>query len=257
MQNLLISYIPCRTPTLRYWGDSQSPLSIELKPRSFISIKFYDSVHCVGWNDEHGEHRCPNSAVNTKQCPTCRSRDILRAYASADFAGLEHLKERINNVPTSLYLALFGDVVKCGITATSRVEARLAEQGADMYAELMRFPTREEARRMELLISSEFGITERVMLNEKIECISLSADETKLRDAIAQIREREPFSSFVMPSVSIKRIDYNLPEKASLSWKPSGEVLGAKGVFLFIKKDGENYFVPMHSFKGHLFDFTP
>lgn len=257
MHNILISYAPLPLPSIKYWGSSQHPICLEFKPSSSISLKFSDKIRCVGWSDEYGEHRCANEAINVRKCPSCKSRDIIKAYASADFAGIEHLKERINNIQTSVYLALFGDIVKCGITATRRIEWRLKEQGADMYAEIMRFPTREEAREMEVLVSSELGFTERVMLSEKIGRFFVSPIESKLRDAITQLREKEPFLQFLLPSVSIKKIDYNLPEKASLSWDPSGEVVGAKGIFLFITKEGSNYFIPMNYFKGHLFEFSP
>jgi hypothetical protein len=122
---------------------------------------------CTGWwAPATGRRPCPRRAVidaraTMSQCPLCQSRD----------AGLAIARDRIvdDGREYQLYLAWFAPgMLKVGLTAVSRGNARLLEQAAIAYT-IIATGSLPAIRRAELTLSRSGLATERVRARAKAE----------------------------------------------------------------------------------------
>ncbi|MEM4215877.1 MAG: DUF2797 domain-containing protein [Candidatus Anstonellales archaeon] len=226
-------------------SDGIQSFSLELNKK--ISIEFLEKK-CIGYRGVSGFFPCPNDAINTKQCPTCRFRDISKVYTRLDTSGYEGMEEIFKNRMVSIYLASFGPLVKVGVS--ENVERRVYEQGADFWAEIMRMKA-EEAYSMEQIIKERFGIPDAVHSRKKISV--LCSDENPLPGVIEKMRSDELISPYLKESISLKRNIFTFPKNPRSSKKDiSGKISGWKGQFLFFSDGGENFFADMKAKEGFL-----
>lgn len=206
----------------------------QIEIRGVLSLGFSGPKRCVGYNDGKSWHVCPNSAVNSAQCPTCSCRDIKKIYTRFDFSGYEELREKQKEEPRSIYLAYFGGTkVKCGVTRTERVEERLREQGAVLWCEALRFDDAEEAYVMEQRLQNVFGFRNAMYSNEKIRVLNDIREEV-LESALGKIRSA---GLDLVDGGRINRNGYAVPAEFSVSESLDGEVTGSKGEWIFFRKE--------------------
>nr|WP_239063098.1 DUF2797 domain-containing protein [Streptomyces sp. SID13031] len=106
----------------------------------------------------------------------CSTRTVLAAGGRSGQCADCHAMERSNSVATdtrlddprrySVYLAHHGSVIKVGITAVERGEARLLEQGA-LASTMISAGSLVGARRVEILLGSTLGLPDRVSTSRK------------------------------------------------------------------------------------------
>lgn len=88
-------------------------------------------------------------------------------------------------VPHILYLALFGRIVKVGVTKEKRYERRIREQGAPFATKISRHEDGMEARRAEKILASGEGLRMGVRFEEKVNSIGRVCDVSQANHLIS------------------------------------------------------------------------
>lgn len=128
-----------------------------------LSLQVGSDRRCIGlWHDGR---RIPCAAqaliapqAKTGQCASCAA--IARSRSVATDTALDDTRE------FSVYLAHHGSLVKAGITATERGQARLLEQGA-LSSLVLSAGTLLSARRCEALLTTALGLPQQVHTTRK------------------------------------------------------------------------------------------
>jgi hypothetical protein len=190
-----------------------------------------------------------------KQCGYCKHRDIIKVYARLDFEGFEELKEEYVKQDFSVYLASFGtNIVKCGVTKSERIDTRLWEQGADHWAELMKFNDGNEAYAMENLIQQKFKLRDFVRNDEKLGLLNKPKSSDALCAKVEEIMACKDFNDKLCNSENkINENIFPVPGSFDVSYSINGKVTGSKGQLLFFEKEGKSFVVPMNKMAGRVF----
>jgi hypothetical protein len=152
-----------------------------------------------------------------------------------------------------LYLASFGeDLVKCGVTKSERVEKRLKEQGADYWCELMRFDNGENAYNTETELQNRFALKNFVRNDVKLRLLGKAKSKDLLGRKLEEIKASGEFSDRII-DCSIRKNNFNEPEKFEVTYSVDGKISGCKGNLLFFERDSDNFVVPMHKAIGRVF----
>lgn len=228
-----------------------------------LGMKFSDSVLCTGYQTlDTGNpklktySRCPHRLKGRKQCNHCRHRDISKVYTRLDFEGYEEMREDYTHQEFSVYLAAFGnEIIKCGVTRSGRVEVRTHEQGADYWAELMRFENAEEAYDAEIELQNRFSLGNFVRNDTKLGLLGKPKSPEALENKIKEIKSSDIFekrgSDFC--GSAIRENHYPVPDKFDIAYSVDGLVTGSKSQLLFYEKDGNHFVVPMYRMIGRVF----
>lgn len=131
--------------------------------------------------------------------------------------------------PHVVYLAIFADQVKVGMTRLSRLRERGIEQGADIIVPLQEHPNRQEARRAEQALSKDRGLPQAMSLSVLASCLDDDAAEK------AAMRWEE-LSGSMGPGVEPILLDsyplnglVGVPKVMPTAGKHRGELMGCKG----------------------------
>jgi hypothetical protein len=200
-------------------GSFDGPIYVPCPSRSRVSGPFDQCRACAGtWIPVQECLFEPRCAGDLCDSPLCRKAHVV-------------------------YATFFGDLVKIGMTAGSRLEERAIEQGADAVVRLSLFPNRLAARDAEKDISRRLRAPQRVAGRQVASEIARNPKESELREKYERI------------SASIGN-DYELlgermlildgypgrdrlaglqepPELAVVVGSHSGHLLGLKGRYLF------------------------
>lgn len=195
-------------------------------------------IKCIGYFDGKKRYNCPNRALNTKQCPTCKYRDISKIYTRYDFKGYENLEQEREKKLFSIYLTTFGSIVKAGITENQRVEQRIYEQGGGYYVEVAKL-NGKEAYDFESLLHNGFEIKGAVLGKEKIKSLN-EKDEIGLEkiNEILEILNRK-IPEKINKKIEIKKHEYITPKNFIVSKenKINGKIFGWRGRLFFIEQE--------------------
>jgi hypothetical protein len=223
-------------------GEAGSVTSLELS--GFCDIDFSGRLSCIGYRTPESYLPCANSAIHTRQCPTCAARDVSKAYTVGDFSGYPTLYEEAKTEEYCLYLAGFGsDIVKCGVTRKERFSERMREQGADFGCIAAVFMGPDEIYGAEAAVQSRFNYSNSVRIAQKMR--RLEFDEGKGRGNFESAVELLRASS-LLPDFSprIEQFSQSYPpvKRAQEAHSILGEILGAKGEILFFRSEGGRHF---------------
>ncbi len=227
------------------------------KTRLEGSMRLSFSVHreCIGYKSESSWHACPNSAINTKQCPTCSFRDISRIYTIGDFSNYPHMEKELEKEIYAIYLVAFGeDIIKCGITRKERLEERLAEQGADFGCAIFEVQGPEQVYEIEKRLQWNFDFANAVRVKEKI--ARLSFEKEKARENLEKAAEkvcssRIFYDSAIEPKIFDLSWKYPSVTGAGESDKIEGQVFGSKGHLVFWRDfGGKEFFTNLKAQEG-------
>lgn len=239
-------------PTIIYRQDSGVD-SIALAGEQ--DIVFSDKVACIGFRTPYGYCRCKNSAIHTRQCPTCSALDISRAYTVGDFSGYPALYEEAKKQEYVLYLAGFGeDIVKCGVTRKERFEERMREQGADFGAIVATYQGPDEIYNAEAMLQSRFQFQNSVRLAQKMR--RLEFDHGKARENFDAGLELVKSAGVFASGARVQDFSSSYPrvKKVQATYSVLGEILGAKGeILLFRSESGKHFAVNMRKTVGTFF----
>lgn len=228
--NHVISFFSTSVPTLHYWeGKEESSLPL----KGELTLEFSGPKSCIGFRSRNNRYKCPYKYEGRMQCPFCGSKDISRIYTRHDFAGYEDLQEEFAEHEFSIYLASFGERVKCGVTHAERIKERTREQGADYYAEIMRLRG-QDAYEMERLLQSHFGFCNAVQARTKLKLLG-QENPQPLEDAIVKLESAQPFNEYLLDAPMPQKIDYRLPKEWGVAEHIDGKILCAKGPLLFFE----------------------
>jgi len=105
-----------------------------------------------------------------------RASGLVGARRRKDLCTLCDGTRCLKGVPDCLfthivYLALFGRIIKVGVTRQGRFETRMREQGAQYAMELEAFPDGMKARRREKGLAAERGVRLGIRFDEKVKAI--------------------------------------------------------------------------------------
>jgi hypothetical protein len=247
----LISFRSDREPRVVFWEkDDVREFGLVKKD---LNVKFADSILCTGYRELEGWVRCPHKSKGGKQCDHCRHRDISKVYTRLDFQGFEGMREEYTHQDFSVYLAAFGsDIVKCGVTRSERVGTRTHEQGADYWAELMRFDNGQEAYDAEIELQNRFSLRNFVRNDTKLALLGKPKSSEGLENKMKEIRSSGLFADRLCESV-IRENHYEVPGKFCIAYSIDGLVTGSKSQILFYEKDGNHFAVPMYGMIGRVF----
>ncbi|MCK4319216.1 DUF2797 domain-containing protein [Candidatus Micrarchaeota archaeon] len=246
----LISFYSHEKPNLVYWSEDEHK---EMSLGGEVCFSFSDKKRCTGYKTAEKRHPCFLSSEGIHQCGFCRSRDISKVYTRRDFRGYEEMAEELASTPYSVYLASFGDIVKCGVTQSKRIQKRLREQGADYWTEIMRLEGMDDAYEMESLLQRTFGFRNAVWAKTKLKMLGIDG-KNNIYDAIQKVKEEKIFSSYIH-STDINKIKYKIPKNPILTSAVNGKILDGKASLLFFSNDSETYVVDMKKHYGKEFSF--
>ncbi len=243
----LINFWPLNM-TITFWDED---LVRSLKLEGHVELFFSPVKKCVGWYDGQEYHRCPNKAINTKRCPTCSSMDISKIYTRLDYRGYEEEYKEMRQMEFSLYIASFGNLLKGGVTRTSRVLERAQEQGADYFCEIARVRGADLAYSLEQYIQNAYNLRNFVTTNQKIHMIK-NKNKKYIEEIVYKI-DKDPVLKDFLTNLDILEFNYSIPKEFKLSNHINGEILGTKGQILFFENNNENFAVNMSLKKGYEF----
>ncbi|MFA5929900.1 MAG: DUF2797 domain-containing protein [Candidatus Micrarchaeia archaeon] len=252
-RHLLRFYSGEAKPTLLFRQDGAIG-TLELEGSQ--DINFTERLSCIGYRAPDGYHECKNSAIHTRQCPTCSALDMSRAYTKGDFSGYPLLYEEAKKEEYALYLAGFGDdIVKCGVTRKERFLHRMLEQGADFGCIIAQFAGPDKIYAAESSVQSRFNFSNSVRLSQKMR--RLEFDHGFARDNFTAHVELVQHSGAVpdfTPDIQEFASRYPRVPRADETHTIIGEVLGAKGEILLFKSGlGRHFAVNMRKKVGTFF----
>ncbi len=244
----VISFFSGTAPTLHFWEGGE--LRTE-RMEGFWSLSPSGEKACTGYANLEGRERCPHGERGAAQCRLCAFRDIAKVHTRLDFTGYEEVAEQFLNRPYSIYLASFGDLVKCGVTKRERVPERLREQGADYYVELMRMENASDAYEMEALLQQEYGFRNAVRNDMKLRLVG-KENPGPISKSLELLRESVAFGEFVFDGAKVEKIAYEIPSDFEVAGCIGGKICGAKGQILFFENGGGAKAVNMKKMCGDI-----
>jgi hypothetical protein len=153
----------------------------------------------------------------------------------------------------TVYLAFFApDMVKVGVTRSSRLEDRLREQGADRGAVLAIFPDGQRARQEEQLVSQ--NIPTIVSMDSKIAGLNRKPNLRLWNKVLESFGVSQ---DIVMEYFSEPLWMQPLPISVLHDTTVTGKVFGLKGNVLVLEKFNTLYALNCHSFIGYDVSFVP
>ncbi len=203
---------------------------------------------CVGSFSERGYRPCMLRQIVTgphDQCPQCASTWIAVQNCvfepQCDGVHTECKGGSICAKEHHVYAAFYGDLIKVGMTLSSRFMERAVEQGADAIAKLGSYPNRLEARKAENVLSKALKATQWVRRRTFLKVQGRKVDREAYQDMLdkalspldgeltrpgpVQLLDRYPLVPFELSRGTFSEVP----------GRHRGEVLGCKGRFLFYR----------------------
>ncbi len=242
-------------------------------PGERLDLTISEARRCVG-SFPDGEYRpCMlRQIVSGKfdQCPQCASSwiPVQNCVFEPECDGVHRTNERCREQGGSIcarehhvYAAFYGDLIKVGMTLSSRLMERAVEQGADAVAKLGSYPNRLEARRAENMLSKALKATQWVRKNTFLKLQARKVDGEAYREMLDRLlspleEKVEPGPVEVLDRYPLVPPDLSRTEFAEVPGRHRGEVLGCKGKWLFYRlRDGGVRMLDMSSVPSHFVTF--
>ncbi len=251
------------------------PGDVTLDRGKAVSFKMGKGRYCVGHSRVTRDYTttdswkervpCPTSSLadSGSQCRSCTLNDASSpcARCTGDTCTAHpSVKEKCEASEAFVYLAVFGDRVKAGVSQGRRVEKRWIEQGADAARRVLAANGRE-ARVFEKRIQDDLGVLKGVKADDKMAFTnpreldwglkSLDEQVTKVHSLFPTARHVDEKTTnlaeiYGLPSTRVKPIEIKIRDNAAVS----GKILGAKGPVLFLDNAGIIYSVNLHALVG-------
>jgi hypothetical protein len=233
---------------LSYWAEGDETGAFTLRLGTSLNMEFSENRFCKGYFDGEKNHRCQSLAPGVSQCPYCRQKDITQLYACADERGFEEKFEKIKDFEYSVYLAVFGSKVKCGVTRADRIGFRTYEQGARHYAEVARIRGMKDAYAIEQYLQKAYGFANSASATDKL----IENDNiAKLKEGIESIKGDNYVGKAMIENPAISHNHLQSFEAAEHSDSISGKVVCTRSSLVFFFDAGIKY-IDIGRKKGHL-----
>jgi hypothetical protein len=241
-------------------------LTDHFRPGERLDLTVSEARRCVGSFTEGVYEPCKLRNVVSgqfDQCPMCASTwiPVQNCVFEPECDGTNITNEKCRNgggeicaKPTHVYAAFYGDLVKVGMTLSTRFMERAIEQGADAIARLGTYPNRRAARDAENMLSralhatqwvrkttflkAQTSIRDRDTYQERLETLLSTLNGVAAEPGPVEMLDRYPLSSYDVPKASFVEV----------AGRHRGEVLGCKGKWLFYRlRDGDVMMLEMSS----------
>ena len=241
-------------------------LTSQFVPGAALDLTISEARRCVGsFVDGRYEPCMLRQVVSGQhdQCPRCASTwiPVQNCVFEPECDGVHRTNPKCQEGGGTIcakehhvYAAFYGELVKVGMTLSSRLMERGVEQGADAMARLGSYPNRLEARRAENVISKAMHATQWVRKNTFLKVQGRRLD----REAYQQMLERllsplggelvRPDPVQMLDRYPLLPLDLGRITFAEVPGRHRGEVLGCKGKWLFYRlRDGSVRMLDMSS----------
>lgn len=230
-------------PNLLLRDESTKTLSLRTLPlRGVFNIEILPQRQCIGSFSPKGERLYCKNPVDERrvQCIECEKKDAFLPCVKChgdNCAGGKEAREFCEKEKFNVYLALFGGVVKVGVSNEKRLYERLLEQGADIGAKIAE-GNGKICRQIEKKISNA-GIKDMVGYQTKIMALNRVHSEM-----LAQAHEflKKSMPEHILSSIKILDFQKHYPkiEKSPIylhiaPMHLSEKIIGAKGQLLFFE----------------------
>ncbi len=187
-----------------HWEDFQPVLELHdfvsdvvervvLKPGMDFSLQAGNKRFCVGRQEEGVYRPCPEKRQieQFNQCQACASifipklECIFEPQCDGSLCDANFCKK-----PHVVYLALFKDEAKVGLTSRDRVSQRLIEQGADAYSIIAETRNRLEARSLEKKIARSLRLPQVYYFSRFVGTITNGVTQNSMEEVYHHNRDR-------------------------------------------------------------------
>ncbi len=254
---------------------ADDPGEVVLERGKIISFRIGKGRFCVGHSRVTRDYSTMDSWKKRVLCPTfslANSGNQCRACAANDASGPcvrctgescsahQSVREACERGEAFVYLAVFGDRVKAGVSQGKRVEKRWIEQGADAARRVL-VGNGREMRVYEKKIQDELGALKRVKADEKTAFTDpreLEWGLKRLGELTDKIHQTLPSAARIDEATTLLSPVYGLPQtkvhpvdmKIKDNVAMAGKILAAKGPILYLENTGIIYSVNIHALIG-------
>jgi hypothetical protein len=215
-------------------------------PLHSLAWRVGDQRECVGRFADDGYRPCPSSRPVGRfdTCPACTSpwipvqACVFEPQCDGDRCDHPEFCARTHYV----YLASFGNLLKVGMTAATRLKERAIEQGADAVRPLFECHNRQEARNLEKETSRRFKVPQNIRAGG----IARTLVAPPSRESIIHVHDhylhriarwREPLDKEIifLDQYPLKGRPRSPPEVVPTEGEHRGTVLGIKGRYMLFR----------------------
>jgi len=228
-------------------------LSDHFRPGERLDLVISDTRRCVGSFIDGRYEPCKMRNVVSgqfDQCPLCASTWIpmQNCVFEPECDGTNITNEKCKGKggeicakTTHVYAAFYGDLVKVGMTLSTRFMERAIEQGADAIARLGTYPNRRAAREAENLLSRALHATQWVRKTTFLKAQGSIRDRDTYQERLDAMLSAlngvatDPGPVEALDHYPLSHYDASKASFAELAGRHRGEVLGCKGKWLFYR----------------------
>jgi hypothetical protein len=232
-------------------------LTDQFRPGERLDLTISDARRCVGSFVDGRYEPCKMRNVVSgqfDQCPLCASTwiPVQNCVFEPECDGTNITNDRcvgkggeICAKPTHVYAAFYGDLVKVGMTLSTRFMERAIEQGADAIARLGTYPNRRAARDAENVLSKALHATQWVRKATFLKAQSSIRDRDTYQERLDTLLSTlngvsaDPGTVEILDRYPLLPYDPSKSSFAELAGRHRGEVLGCKGKWLFYRPRDE------------------
>jgi len=232
-------------------------LTDQFRPGERLDLTISDARRCVGSFVDGRYEPCKMRNVVSgqfDQCPLCASTwiPVQNCVFEPECDGTNITNDRcvgkggeICAKPTHVYAAFYGDLVKVGMTLSTRFMERAIEQGADAIARLGTYPNRRAARDAENVLSKALHATQWVRKGTFLKAQSSIRDRDTYQERLDTLLSTlngvsaDPGPVEILDRYPLLPYDPSRSSFAELAGRHRGEVLGCKGKWLFYRPRDE------------------
>ncbi len=225
----------------------------QFRPGERLDLTVTDARRCVGSFIDGSYEPCKmRSAVSGQfdQCPLCASSwiPVQNCVFEPECDGVNITNEKcmggggdICAKPTHVYAAFYGDLVKVGMTLSTRFMERAIEQGADAVARLGTYPNRRAARDAENMLSRALHATQWVRKTTFLKAQFAARDRDTYQERLDQLLGAlngpavDPGPVEMLDRYPLSPYDPSKAAFAEVAGRHRGEVLGCKGKWLIYR----------------------
>ncbi|MEM5835208.1 MAG: DUF2797 domain-containing protein [Candidatus Aenigmatarchaeota archaeon] len=257
----------------RKTDDEYEPeLVIKNGSENFVIPLIYNSLnfsigdrYCIGYTRNNMHFDCPknNKVENSFQCEICKKLDdTLPCTSCTGICRNFDKRQECMEKDFCIYIALFGNLLKVGISQEQRVKHRLIEQGADFGAVIAKIKDGKLARIYEQKIKDYLNIEDRVSGYKKFlkSYVNPINSIKTIVEAVNKIKQDEKLKinieNFVIYDL---RKYYNLDAienvkpnfiKIKKEERMEGIVIAVKGNIIFMKRNHDYICFNANDLKG-------
>lgn len=234
-----------------YWDDfdpvvllyDSEDKSVERLNLTYLDFSASKDKTCVGMMEDNEYIPCPQQVKLTKNatCLRCSPPAIprLECIFEPRCTGERCSSPPFCTRPHVVYLALYGNLIKVGMTSEKRFKERIIEQGADAASIIFTCENRLEARKLEKEVSARFKIPQDIkpgiLMKQWVTASSMQQMQNVYNTYLQRINAwhntlNNDLAAF--DGYPITARPKSPPKIVRSEGKHSGDVMGIKGRFL-------------------------